>query len=175
MSVHRALAIAWLAASIAPGACIAQAGKSLVSTRLEVGGLVRRTLSLSVEDLRALAQRRGEAAAVGYGGIRLPDLLEEADIMQDERHALRRTYVVAIASDGYQALFSWGELFNTPVGKGVLVAFERDAQPLRDGEGRIALVSTADHRIGARHVKWLTRIEVRRIPELPAAAISRRE
>ena len=161
----RALAVAWLAASVAPGACVAQAGKSLVSTRLEVGGLVQRKLSLSVDDLRALAQRRGQAAEGGYGGIRLTDVLEEADIKQDERHALRRTYVVASASDGYQALFSWGELFNTPVGRGVLVAFERDALPLRDGEGSIALVSTVDNRIGVRHVKWLTRIEVRRVPE----------
>lgn len=162
---RRLVSAAALVGILACGPGLAQEGKSLVSTRLEVGGAVRKTLSLSVEDLRTLAQRRGPAAAVGYGGIRLTDLLEEADIRQDERHALRRTYVVAIASDGYQAVFSWGELFNTPVGQGVLVAFERDAQPLRDGEGRIALVSTADNRIGVRHVKWLTRIEVRRVPE----------
>ena len=160
-----AAALAALAGILACSVSLAQEGKSLVSTRLDVGGAVRKTLSLSVEDLRALAQRRGKAEAGGYGGIRLTDLLEEADTRQDERHALRRTYVVAIATDGYQAVFSWGELFNTPVGQGVLVAFERDAQPLRDGEGHIALVSTADNRIGVRHVKWLTRIDVRRVPE----------
>ena len=33
------------------------------------------------------------------------------------------------------------------------------------GEGAIALVSLVDERVGARHVKWLSRIEVRRIPE----------
>lgn len=154
-----------LAEFLASGDCLAQEKKSLVSTRLEVTGLVRRTLSLSVEDLRALAQRRGQAAAGGYGGIHLTDLLEEADIRQDERHALRRTYVVAVATDGYQAVFSWGELFNASVGQGVLVAFDRDGQPLRDGEGHIALASTADNRTGVRHVKWLARIDVRRVPE----------
>lgn len=137
----------------------------MVSTRVEVTGLVRRSLALSVEDLRALAQRRGGASAGGYTGVRLADVLEEADIRQDERHALRRSYVVAVASDGYQAVFSWGELFNTPVGRNVLVAFERDGAPLRDGEGRIALVSLTDEKTGQRHVKWLTRIEVRRVPE----------
>jgi DMSO/TMAO reductase YedYZ molybdopterin-dependent catalytic subunit len=166
MNALRMLALAgMLAGLLLPAAGLGQAGKSLVSTRLEVGGEVRKTLSLSVEDLRALAQRRGQSAAGGYGGIRLIDLLEEVDIRQDERHALRRTYVVAIASDGYQAVFSWGELFNTTVGPAVLVAFERDALPLREGEGRIALVSAADNRIGVRHVKWLTRIDVRRVPE----------
>jgi DMSO/TMAO reductase YedYZ molybdopterin-dependent catalytic subunit len=145
--------------------CLAQESRSLVSTRVEVGGLVRRTLSLSVEDLRSLAQRRGRAEGGGYRGIRLGDLLQEADIRQDERHALRRTYIVAVASDGYQAVFSWGELFNTPVGQGVLVAFERDGAPLRESEGKIALVSLADERPGTRHVKWLSRIDVRRVPE----------
>lgn len=132
---------------------------------MEIAGDVQRKLSLSVEDLRSLAQRRGQAAAGGYGGIRLTDLLEEADIRRDERQALRRTYVVARASDGYQAVFSWGELFNTPVGRDVLVAYERGGSPLQDGEGRIALVSLADEKIGPRHVKWLNRIDVRRVPE----------
>jgi DMSO/TMAO reductase YedYZ molybdopterin-dependent catalytic subunit len=154
-----------LAATLAPGTSLAQERKSLVTTQVEVTGEVRRKLSLSVEDLRGLAQRRGRAAAGGYAGIRLTDLLDEADIRQDDRHALRRTYVVARATDGYQAVFSWGELFNTSVGAGVMVAFERDGQPLREGEGRIALVSTADSRIGVRHVKWLSRIDVRRVPE----------
>jgi len=143
----------------------AQEAKSLVSTRLEVTGLVTRSLSLSVEDLRAVAKRRGPAEAGGYGGILLSELLKEASIKEDARHALRRTYVVAVASDGYQAVFSWGELFNTAVGRGVLVAFERDGAPLREGEGRFALVSLADERAGPRHVKWLSRIDVRRVPE----------
>jgi len=150
---------------LAPGKSPAQERGSLVSTRVEVTGLVRRSLSLSVEDLRALAKRRGQAAAASYGGVRLTELLEEADIRQDARLALRRTYVVAVASDGYQAVFSWGELFNTPVGRDVLVAFERDGLALREGEGQIALVSLADEKIGPRHVKWLSRIDVRRVPE----------
>jgi DMSO/TMAO reductase YedYZ molybdopterin-dependent catalytic subunit len=171
MSMRRAFdlcaMIAWtaLAAVLAPSGGLAQERKSLVTTQVEVTGEVRRSLSLSVEDLRALAKRRGQAAAGGYGGLRLTELLEEADIRQDARQALRRTYVVAVASDGYQAVFSWGELFNTPVGRDVLIAFERDGSPLREGEGRIALVSLADERPGPRHVKWLSRIDVRRVPE----------
>jgi DMSO/TMAO reductase YedYZ molybdopterin-dependent catalytic subunit len=160
-----AIACTALAAVVAPGAALAQERKSLVTTRLEVTGEVARKLSLSVEDLRGLAQRRGQVAAGGYGGIRLTDLLEEADIRRDERHALRRTYLVATASDRYQAVFSWGELFNTSIGREVLVAFERDGAPLQDGEGKIALVSLADEKIGPRHVKWLSRIDVRRVPE----------
>jgi DMSO/TMAO reductase YedYZ molybdopterin-dependent catalytic subunit len=165
MKACSVIAFATLAAVLASGDCLAQREVSLVTTRLEVTGEVRRILSLSVEDLRSVAQRRGRKLAGGYSGIRLTDVLEEADIKRDARHALRRTYVVAMASDGYQAVFSWGELFNTSVGRDVLVAFERGGLPLQDGEGKIALVSLADEKIGPRHVKWLSRIDVRRVSE----------
>ncbi|MBK7252189.1 MAG: hypothetical protein IPI06_15355 [Gammaproteobacteria bacterium] len=73
--------------------------------------------------------------------------------------------VVATASDGYKAVFSWSELFNSPVGEGVLVFFEKDGMPLADDEGRIALISAKDLRTGPRHVKWLQGIEVRKIAD----------
>jgi DMSO/TMAO reductase YedYZ molybdopterin-dependent catalytic subunit len=152
----------WLAALML---ALALPALAQVSTRVRITGEVQRELTLGVDDLRLLASRRTLVQERGYGGLRLVDLLQEADIRQDARHALRRTYVIATATDGFQAVFSWGELFNTPVGQGVLVAFERDGVPLRDGEGRVTLVSLGDGRPSMRHVKWLARIEVRRVPE----------
>ena len=152
-----------LALVAAPG--LAQQRESLVSTRVTVAGEVKHELALTVDDLRKLGRSRGLVEKKGYAGVRLTDVLEEADIRRDARNALRRSYIVATASDGYVAIFSWGELFNTTIGAGVLVAFDRDGQPLRDSEGRIALVSLEDERPGARHVKWLSRIEVKRIPD----------
>ena len=153
-----ALLLAALAAS-------AQERASFVTTQITVGGQVQHELTLPVPALQALAQRRGRAEGRSYAGVRLTDVLEEADIRREVPHALRRTYVVAEASDKFVAVFSWGELFNSPVGRGVIIAYERDGAPLRDGEGRIALVSLADERPGTRHVKWLSRIDVRRVPE----------
>jgi len=123
----------WLAALML---AVALPALAQVSMRVRVTGEVQRELTLGVEELRTIALRRAFVKERGYGGVRLVDLLQEADIRQDARHALRRTYVVATATDGFQAVFSWGELFNTPIGPGVIVAFERDGAPLRDGEGR---------------------------------------
>ncbi len=149
---------------------IVHAEPSAVATELVVGGEVRHELRLKPNDLRQMAKRRGIADQGTYSGIRLVDLLSEAQIRDDARLALRRTYVVAVATDGYPAVFSWGELYNSSTGGSVLVAIDRDGQPLREGEGQFALVSPADLRPGPRHVKWLTRIEVRRVPEgVPAA------
>jgi len=155
----------------------AQEKPRLLTTHVDVSGEVQHNLSLNVEDLRALAARKGgpivatkvaselPQAYRDYTGMRLTDVLEEAGILREERHALRRTYVVATASDGYKAIFSWGELYNSPVGRGVLVVYERGGVALDEGEGLIALVSLSDERVGPRHVKWLGRIEVHRVPE----------
>ena len=160
-----ALAAALAAATLLPQGAAAQARVSSVSRQIEVSGEVQKTLSLDLEAVRAIAARRGRAEVKGYAGILLVELLNEADIRQDQPRALRRTFVVAKASDGYQAVFSWGELYNSPLGRGVLVAFERDGKPLQDGEGQFALVSLADDKPGPRHVKWLRSVDVRRVPE----------
>jgi len=158
------------AALIAYAAGSPGAEPSAVSTQLIVGGEVRRELRLTLDDVRQIAKRRGLAEQAGYSGVRLVDLLAEAEIVDDAPLALRRTYVVAVATDGYPAVFSWGELYNTPVGRGVIVATDRDGVPLREGEGRFTLVSLADARPGPRHVKWLARIDVRRVSEGAARA-----
>jgi DMSO/TMAO reductase YedYZ molybdopterin-dependent catalytic subunit len=154
-----------LAVALAATAAVAQERPSSVSTQLSVTGEVQNVLKLSADDLRGIAKKRGVSTAGAYSGVRLIDVLEEADIRRDSPRALRRTYVVAFATDGYQAVFSWGELYNSPIGKDVLIALERDGKPLQDGEGRFTLISAADDKPGPRHVKWLNRIDVRRVPE----------
>ena len=59
------------------------------------------------------------------------------------------------AHDGYAVTFSWHELFNTPIGERVLVAFERGDQPLSVDEGAPILFSAADIMPAPRHVKRL--------------------
>ena len=96
-------------------------------------------------------------------GVLLRDLLDEAQIRLDEHEDPNRTYIVATGNDGYKALFSWHELFNSPVGEGVLIALTKDGKPLGDGEGRLCLVSTRDERPGPRRIRYLSSVDVRRI------------
>ena len=60
---------------------------------------------------------------------------------------------------------SSGIEFNSPIGEGVLVFFEKDGAALNDFEGRIAMVSSKDTRTGPRHVRWLKQIDVVRIAD----------
>lgn len=148
-----------------------------VTTQLAVTGAVEHVLKLSVADLRQLPpQKLGEVPMVcqsgaklgqleNLKGVRLRELLEQANVVSRNHNDVKKTVVIATASDGYAVVFSWSELFNSPVGDGVLVYFEKDGAPLADDEGRIAMVSSKDLRPGPRHVKWLQSIEVRRIVE----------
>mgnify|MGYP003694664319 CR=1 FL=1 len=79
---------------------------------------------------------------------------------------LRRTYVVATASDGYQAVLFLGRAVQHAYrARGPSWYSSAAGLRLQDGEGKIALVSLADEKTGPRHVKWLSRIDVRRVPE----------
>ena len=112
-------------------------------------------------------QRRIEAAGapevskVSYRGVLLKDLLARAGMDDRQRRDFRRAVVIVRAADGYVAIFTWGELFNTDVGKHVLVVREIDGRPLPQSEGALALRSFSDHRPGPRHVRLMTEIEVR--------------
>lgn len=93
------------------------------------------------------------------------DNLDKAGIVVHDHNDVKKMAIIAIARDGYAAVFSWNELFNTSIGDGVIVFYEKDGKPLGDDEGRIAMTSTQDTRAGPPHVKWLESIEVRKLVE----------
>lgn len=74
----------------------------------------------------------------------------------------RAGVVEAVATDGYRAVFSWGELLNATAGQQALIITALDGQPLDDAEGPLALRALADLRPGPRHVRNLCGLVVRR-------------
>lgn len=142
-----------------------------------VSGAVENTLKLRVDDLRKFPpQQVGEVplicqtgANVGklenFKGVRLRDILERAAVVSRDHNDVKKMIIIATASDGYKVVYSWSEIFNSPIGDGVMVFFEKDGKPLAEDEGRIAMISTKDIRSGPRHVKWLKTIEVRKIAD----------
>lgn len=146
-----------------------------ITQSVTVTGAVEQKLKLGVDDLRKFPpQQVGELSMVcqtganlgkleNLKGVLLRDILEKAKVVSKEHNDVKKTIIIATASDGYKVVFSWSEVFNSPVGDGVIVFFEKDGASLLDDEGRIAMVSTKDIRSGPRHVKWLQNIEVKKI------------
>lgn len=154
------------------GATAAEAAPP-VTTTITVAGNVAQSLSLSVVDLkrfpahefdympgRGAGHRSDGEPARRYKGCLLRDVLAAAKPVENEPRELRKSYVVATASDGYEVVFSWAELFVSPIGDSVFVVYERDGAPLPDDEGRIALIVVSDAG-PVRHVKWLKELTLR--------------
>jgi DMSO/TMAO reductase YedYZ molybdopterin-dependent catalytic subunit len=163
---------AWL---VVCGAALAQ-GPVAQAPRARIDGDVRQPLDLSPAQLRAFdpaAQRsvrvtrdvNGQQRETTLLGVALRALLERAGLAERDRLDWRKTVVVVSAHDGYRVVFSWPELFNLEAGDSVMVAYERDGQPLGASEGPLTVEAPVDLRSGPRHVKWLERIEVRVLRE----------
>ena len=145
------------------------------SASVSITGMVDQKMTLSVDELRALPAARivelklpangpnGQGALQVVRGVRLRDLIDQAKIVATDHNTVKKIAIIVSATDGYKAVFSWSELFNSDAGEQVLVVFARDGKPLGANEGPLALVSGKDSRPGPRHVKWLQAVEVRQI------------
>jgi DMSO/TMAO reductase YedYZ molybdopterin-dependent catalytic subunit len=133
---------------------------------LRVSGAVQHSLQLTLPDLRAMpaAEPRWERDGMAHTarGAELMALVERAGLKENaavKNHSLRFA-VVARGRDGYQAVFSLGELSPKVGGKGgVVVAYEQDGSPLPDRAGTLELVAAADQ-APSRWVRDLTEISV---------------
>lgn len=94
-------------------------------------------------------------------GVLLKDILNKAGIKQ-LNHTDRNFYIVARASDGYKATFSWAEIFNNPTGDHTYVTFEENNKPITRKRTMVLNCNT-DIKTGPRHVNWLKSIEVKRV------------
>jgi hypothetical protein len=96
-------------------------------------------------------------------GILLKDIIDKAVIDISQPKLLSEVYITCIASDNYKVVFSWNELFNTDIGKYVMVITASDGKPAKDGQDRIAIIAGADQATGRRFVKSLTKIIIEQV------------
>jgi hypothetical protein len=156
-------------------ACPADTEPRQTGTLLVVQGAGIATLALGSPELSALpavtlTQRQvvssGASAAtersVAFSGQLLREVLLRAGLGVPNDRSARFAVVEAVATDGYRAIFSWGELFNTAIGDQVIVIASQDGRQLDTVAGPLALRSLADLRPGVRHVRTLCALVVRR-------------
>ena len=142
------------------------------SVEVQVSGAVKAPQAFDLVALQKLtAQGSGpmevicaSGATVGkvdnYRGVRLTDVLDVVGLDLEGHKDGRRMVVVARATDGYVVTFSWNELYNTVIGKDVLIAWEKDGEALGPRDGQMLLISGQDIKTGPRHVRNLSSIEV---------------
>lgn len=139
---------------------------------VRINGRVRKPMVVSMEELCAMETEVFEDLFIVCGsgdpkscigscrGVLLEDIIRQADVIKEEHDDTKKMFLVASADDGYKVVFSWQEIFNSPVGGGVLILFEKDGKPLDQERKRVDLISVQDIFMGSRYVKGLTNIEV---------------
>lgn len=132
---------------------------------VQVTGAVKQALTLSADDLakmpRATVKTTNNGMETVYEGVWLHDVLKQAGVPQGEalRGKALSTYVMAEAQDGYQVVFSLGELDPAFIDNEILLADTANGKPLFGSQGRFRLVVPKD-KPGARSVRMLTKLEV---------------
>lgn len=123
--------------------------------QVDLAGLPRETATLLDEK----TNRR-----VPYEGVPLEEILKKAGLPlgKDLRGKALAIYLLAEAKDGYQVVFSLGELDPNLSGARAIIADRREGQPLSEYEGPLRLVIDGDKR-PARSVRLLEKLEVVRL------------
>jgi hypothetical protein len=139
---------------------------------LRISGRVTAPLFLGIESLRSMDTQTTDDLPLHCGsgeskgrlgtcrGVLLSDIINNAEIVVTDHNDTKKMFVVAASDDGYKAVFSWQEIFNSSNGEGILVLLERDGTPLYEGCGKVDLLSARDYLSGPRYVKNLKSVEI---------------
>jgi hypothetical protein len=148
------------------GLVFAQAPTAAV---LAVQGDIPATLSLTADDLAKMPRQIASVPApdgtkIVYEGVALLAVLQKAGAPfgKQLRGKVLSTYVLAKAQDGYQVMFTLGEIDPDFGNETILLADKRDGKPLPDKQGPFRLVCPNDHE-GARSVRMLQTLEIVRL------------
>jgi DMSO/TMAO reductase YedYZ molybdopterin-dependent catalytic subunit len=135
---------------------------------LSIAGDVARPTTWTLAELKAMprmsvtVQESGQPAV--YEGVLVGEVLRRAGVSIGREltgNALA-TYVRAIATDGYEVVFSIGELDPALTSGEIIVADTVGGEPLSDYQGPLRIVAPHDQR-AARSVRMLVRLEVVRL------------
>lgn len=137
-------------------------GKVKTEKKVEIADLQKFTLQTigSVNITSHKGDLKGKAKDMK--GVLLRDVLQSVEIDVESPKLYSEFYFVCKAEDGYKAVYSWNELFNTAVGNSVYIILEKDGKHLADDEDSLLMISSEDIRTGRRYLKNLQTITVSR-------------
>jgi DMSO/TMAO reductase YedYZ molybdopterin-dependent catalytic subunit len=140
--------------------------QTVAELKILVSGDIPTPITITAKDMASMPRETAEVAdpdggKTTYEGVPLQEILKKAGLSfgRQMRGKELAGYVLASAKDGYEMVFSFGELDPDLGGARILVADKRDGKPLFDYQGPARLVVPAD-KAGARSVRMLEKLEV---------------
>jgi hypothetical protein len=94
-------------------------------------------------------------------GVLLKDILNHSTwAVTGGPHVFSSLYFSCIGTDGYAVVYSWNELFNTPVGDNVYILIEKNGVKIDAMPESIQMASMLDYKTGRRFLHHLDKIVV---------------
>ena len=93
-------------------------------------------------------------------GVLLKDILNHSQWTLANPKLFSTLYFTCIGSDGYKVVYSWNELFNTPVGDNVYILMEKNGVKTSTLPESIQMASMLDFKTGRRYLHNLDKIVV---------------
>jgi DMSO/TMAO reductase YedYZ molybdopterin-dependent catalytic subunit len=150
--------------------------EKFITKSVEVKGLISKPFIITAEKIKELklkvyevkntkvvCQTDGEVkkTLATFKGVLLKDIVMVAGIKIDSMKQKGAYYVLVTASDNYKVIFTYNELMLTTGGNNTYLIFEENGKPVTD-DGLFVVMCTTDLMTGARHVKWVKEIEVKK-------------
>ena len=144
--------------------------------RVDIRGKIQKSISISGDSFKMYSQidigdvvitnHMGEprGTARQLKGVRVIDVLKDVVLSEPNPKLWSTVYFVFKASDGYQVVYSWNELFNSPNGADVYFITERDGLPWNQMPERILVLTPKGIQTRRRHIKGLQTIDVHQAP-----------
>jgi DMSO/TMAO reductase YedYZ molybdopterin-dependent catalytic subunit len=157
-----------LPAAMALACAVVPAAAQSQGSTLAIAGDISNPLTISAADLKNMPRTSVTLMAEGretrYEGVLVGELLKRAgaSLGRDLSGGALATYVVASASDGYQAVFSLAELDPAFTANDIIVADSADGKPLLENQGPLRIVAPHEKR-GARSVRMVQKLEIVRL------------
>ncbi|HTE01581.1 MAG TPA: hypothetical protein VK668_19975 [Mucilaginibacter sp.] len=93
-------------------------------------------------------------------GVLLKDILSHSVLNVNNPKLYSRFYFTCAGSDGYSVVYSWNELFNTPVGEQVYILLEKNGVKASQMPESLQMASMLDFKTGRRFLHNLDKIIV---------------
>lgn len=95
-------------------------------------------------------------------GVLIKDLFWKIELQEDSPKRFSEFYFVFVAADNYKVVYSWNEIFNSPIGDSLYLITSKDGKLDQEMEERMLVITPIDYKTGRRYIKGLSKVLVRR-------------
>lgn len=143
------------------------------SETMNIRGAVDREMNFTVTALDTIEQYslppldilsfsgRTLETGIELSGVRLKKVLETAGIQSYDEKVRARIFIEATARDGFYAIFSFHEVFNSVSGESIVVVTRKNGKPLQADTGPLQIISASDVKTGSRYLKMVEKVYVK--------------